>query len=336
MKKGFVQVSLVLSLFLMTLAYSVAGSVNASALGVLSHEEHSEMRIGEALALNADGPEYAPRDSREKPKPSKASRKSQSRRHSGERSHSYSAPNSNSVRAGNLGGSRGTPTPSSISHTGGQGNPPLRMSMRDRYFGVGSREIGFNIGTAHGFTDVQGNKGLGFGESLQFQLQNPGLNFGVYTKLRMVEWFGLSLGLDYARITGEDDGKLADFEGFSFGNNLVEFNARIAFYAPLSSMTVFDIYAFAGLALFSHNLKLYDQDGAAYKPQEEYGKLQPALPFGLGLSWLVGTRMVIGYEIGYRYSAFNYLDGVAPADSPYDAYLFNTLKVGFILKPSGR
>lgn len=291
------------------------------------------------VLLAASKTDYSPaigRRSGDKRPPSEASRRSQSRSHSRNRTQSYSPPESGSLNAGNLGSDRPAPSPSSVNQTRGQGRQPLRMSERDRYFGVGSRELGFSVGTAHSFTDLQGSKGLGLGESINFQVNNPGLTVGVYSKFRMVDWFGLSLGLDYARLTGTDDNSLSGFEGYSFENNLVEFNARIAFYAPLATKNSFDIYAFAGLGLFANNLKLLNADGIEEQPIGEFKVLQPAIPFGVGLSWLVGYRTVVGYEFGYRYTAFNLLDGVEPTNTRYDGYLFNAIRIGFIMKPRRR
>lgn len=336
MRKLFVLAFLLLSGVITAQADAFAGRGEAPARELTALEHAFIWDDADALIFVFDDPEYFPGGTREKPKSSKAGKISQSRRHSGGRSQSYKPPNSNSLRAGSLGSGRGAPSPSNVHYTSGQGKSSLRMSHRDRYFGVGSREFGFNLGTAHGFTDLQGSKGLGFGESLQFQVKNPGFTFGVYSKLRMVDWFGLSLGLDYGRINGEEDGTLEAFEGYSFENNLLEFNARLAFFAPLPSVNVFDIYAFAGLALFSNNLNLYDPEGFPVDTEGNFSKIQPAIPFGIGLSGLVGSRVVIGYELGYRYTSFNYLDGVAPFDSRYDGYLFSNIKIGFILKPRGK
>ncbi|MEE4175876.1 MAG: DUF6089 family protein [Bacteroides sp.] len=336
MRKLFVLVLLLFSGVITARSDAFADNWIAPARGLSAMDQVNNSEVTDALTLVFEDPEYYPEDSPDKPNSSKASKISQSRRHTGSRSQSYQAPNSSSLRAGSLGSSRGTPSPSILTQTRAQGKPSLRMSHRDRYFGVGSREFGFNIGTAHGFTDLQGSKGLGFGESLQFQVKNPGFTLGLYTKLRMVDWFGLSLGFDYGRVSGEGDNTLGPYEGYSFENNLVEFNARLAFYAPLASVNIFDIYAFAGLALFSNNLNLYDPEGFTVDTEGSFSKLQPAIPFGIGLSGLVGSRVVIGYELGYRYTSFNYLDGIAPVDTRYDGYLFNNIKIGFILKPRGK
>lgn len=318
-------------------SYAFNNAVNDYSLANLENTTGSE-DLSFAF-FTASNSEYFPltgRRSRDSRKGSEASKRSQSRRLGNTRSQSYRPPDSGSIQAGSLGSGRPAPSPSSVSQTRGGGRLPLRMSERDRYFGVGSREMGFNLGTAHSFTDIQGSKGLGFGESVNFQVSNPGITIGVYSKFRMVEWFGLSIGFDYARLSGEDQNDLNNYEGYSFENNMIEFNARVAFYAPLATKNEFDIYAFAGLGLFSNNISLKNADGLEVNPSSEFSNLQPAIPFGVGLSWLVGHRMVIGYEMGYRYTAFNMLDGVAPPDTRYDAYLFNTLRIGFILKPRRR
>ena len=267
-------------------------------------------------------------------KGSEASRRSRSQAHYGSPGASTRLPQSKSIDAASIGAGRAAPAPRTIGYTQGRGRPPLNQSERDQYFGVGGREIGFNFGTAHSFSDLQGNKAFRFSESVKYQLRNPGITMGVYSRIRMVEWFGLSLGFDLARLSGTANSNLAEFEGFSFENNLVEFNARIAFFAPLASRNIFDLYGFAGFALFVNNIILRNADGIETPVSGDFKVLQPALPFGVGLSWVVGHRMVLGYELGYRYTSFNLLDGVAPADTRYDAYLFNTLRIGFILKPN--
>lgn len=333
MKKWFVQASLVMIAVFLSPGPSFAGQEIKTASSGESLGADADLVQADIGARDFLDPEYAPMDSRKKPKPSRASKNSQSRRHTGSPSQSYGAPSSGSIRPGTLGGSRATPTPSNNLQASGQGKPPLRMSHRDRYFGLGSRELGLNIGTVHAFTDLQGTKGLPFGESLNFQIKNPGIALGLYSRLRMVDWFGLSLGIDFARISGEDNGSMEEYEGYSFENNLLEFNARIAFYAPISSKNVFDIYGFAGLALFNNSLSLMNAEGVPVEPRGEFRNLQPALPFGIGFSWMAGYRVVVGFEAGYRYSAFNYLDGIAPVNTRYDSYLFTNFKIGYILNP---
>jgi opacity protein-like surface antigen len=273
---------------------------------------------------------------RSKPKQTEASRRSRSRSHNIDRAQSYRPAASSSVRPGKLGFFRPSPQPSNVSHTRGHSRASLRPTDRQRYFGVGGRELGFNIGTAHSFNDIQASKGLGFTESVNHIVNYPGLSLGVYYRFRMVEWFGLNLGFDYGRLSGENFNSLSGFEGYSFTNDIFEFNSRIAFYAPLSSRNEFDIYGFAGLALFHNNPKLSDSEGNPVNVSLEYSKIQPAIPFGVGFSWRVNHQLVIGYELGYRYTAFNLLDGAEPLDTRYDAYMFNNLRVGFILKPRRR
>jgi len=209
---------------------------------------------------------------------------------------------------------------------------PALRSFRNRELGLGSREIGFHGGTSHTFTDVQGTKGQNLGTTLDLLRHDAGLAFGVYYRVRTIDWFGLSLGLDFASLSGKNRDNLSALYNYSFSNLLFEINARIIFFAPLPSITVFDLYGFSGFSIFTNFLSLKDQTGSKVEP-DEFRMLQLALPFGIGISRRIGTRFVAGYELGYRHTAFNMLDGVSPRDTRNDAYLFNTLRFGFVLNP---
>ncbi|HSV75451.1 MAG TPA: DUF6089 family protein [Bacteroidales bacterium] len=210
--------------------------------------------------------------------------------------------------------------------------PPQR-SLRNQILGLGGREIGFNAGTSHAFTDIQGTKGQNIGNTFDLFLQDPGLALGVYYRVRMVDWFGLSIGVDFATLSGKNTDNLSALYNFSFSNYLLEFNSRIIFFAPLPSITVFDLYGFAGFAMFANFLTLKNQTGSKVEP-DEFRLIQFAIPLGIGISRRIGNRFVAGYEIGYRHTAFNMLDGISPRDTRNDAYLFNTLRFGFILNPA--
>jgi|GEM_PF-1563764 hypothetical protein len=208
-----------------------------------------------------------------------------------------------------------------------------QRSLRNQVMGLGGREIGFNAGTSHAFTDIQGTKGKNIGNTFDLFLQGPGLAFGVYYRLRMVDWFGLSIGVDFATLSGKNTDNLSAIYNFSYSNYLLEFNSRIIFFAPLPSMTVFDLYGFSGFAMFANFLTLKNQTGSKVEP-DEFRPLQFAIPLGIGISRRIGNRFVAGYEIGYRHTAFNMLDGISPRDTRNDAYLFSTLRFGFILNPA--
>ncbi len=264
---------------------------------------------------------------------SPASASSRSEPHSNEPKRRTSTPDTRSVDPGEIGEERSRPVRSASSPpTTGQRQEPLGTSLREDYYGVGSREIGISFGTAHSFVDLTGTKTMGFGDNLEYQFQNIDFTAGIFGRYRVNNWFGLNVGLDYARFTGENtDGAIEDLSPYRFENDVFEVSGKMEFFIPMRTATVFDIYAFGGISLFYTNPSLFDQDGTSVAVEASYSQMQPAIPFGIGVSGLVGNRIKIGYELGYRYTVLNSLDGLELPDTRYDSYLFNALKVGFLL-----
>ncbi len=222
--------------------------------------------------------------------------------------------------------------------TCGDNHRPLRLSRKKGWGYLGAFKIGITAGTSHSFSDIHRNKYLGYGETISSLWKNAGLNGGIYFNYRHVNHFGLGAGLNLIHISGtahsEDNSSIpADdiVAGFAFENQILEFNGRLMFYVPLATQRIFDIYAFVGLSLYYNFLELRDQNQLVTFPTEDYDKLQMALPLGVGFSFKVGRRFSFGFESGYRYTPFNYLDGISPPDTKYDAFLLNQVKFGFFL-----
>ncbi|GEM_PF-1668052 len=267
----------------------------------------------------------------ERRSPSAAS--SRSEPHSNEPKKKDATPDSRSVDPGEVGDDRGRRVSTSSSPpTTSQRREPLGPSLREEYYGVGSREIGISLGTAHSFVDLTGTKSMGFGDNLDYQFSNIDLAAGLFARFRVNNWFGLNVGLDYARFSGEDtEGLLENHAFHRFENDVFEASGKMEFFIPMRSATIFDIYGFGGISLFYTNPDLFDQTGTSVAVEASYSQIQPAIPFGIGISGLVGNRVKIGYELGYRYTVLNSLDGVEIPDTRYDSYLFNALKVSLLL-----
>jgi len=203
---------------------------------------------------------------------------------------------------------------------------------------LGIFEFGVKGGISQSFTDIQRNKNLGFFEAVKGVFENTGYNAGVYINYRHVNHFGIGAGLNVIGISGlalspnnEQIGADDVVAGFYFENQIFEFNGRLMFYAPIPTQRVFDVYAFFGLSVFYNILELRDQNQLVRPPTEDFSKLQMALPFGVGVSLRVGRIGSIGFESGYRYTPFNFLDGKSPPDTRYDAFLLNQVKLGIFL-----
>lgn len=65
-------------------------------------------------------------------------------------------------------------------------------------------------------------------------------------------------------------------------------------------------YVFGGIALFG--ITQPDE-----KP-EEYSNVQPSIPFGVGIKYILNPKLYLGLEFGARKTFFDYLDNVSRSD----------------------
>ncbi|MFO7977476.1 MAG: hypothetical protein R6U64_02340, partial [Bacteroidales bacterium] len=212
---------------------------------------------------------------------------------------------------------------------------PVGPSYRDKYFGQSKREVGLNVGTAHAFTDLTGTKNVPLPEALNYQVQNPDITLGVFARFRIVEWFGLSVALDYAKFSGMDQtGEYDDYINHTFKNQVFELGGKIEFFAPMNFGSPFDVYGFSGLSMLYNDPKVYDAGGLETNPLQSPNIFQPAIPLGIGFNVRLSPRVKLGYELGYRHLIYNYLEGVFIPGTGYDSYFFNQVKVSYGLRLS--
>lgn len=245
----------------------------------------------------------------------------------------YMPPKSNSIDPGFY------PRRARVNYTTNAGfvrnNPtnPLRPSRRQRQLAVGSWDIGALFGTSHSITDMQNNKSLGFAEFVDYHTGHFNFSFGVFTRFQAADWYAVSSGLKYAYFEGmKDPDSDIDFEspGNSFENKTYEFFIKNEFYAPFLYYNASDLYLFTGVTVFYANVELMD-DGQSLELPGDFEPIQPALAFGIGYSYNIYNSLKIGYEFGWRYTLFNYIDGVSSINHGYDSYFFNLITVSYPL-----
>ncbi|MCA6074423.1 DUF6089 family protein [Fulvivirga sedimenti] len=73
-------------------------------------------------------------------------------------------------------------------------------------------------------------------------------------------------------------------------------------------------YFFGGLAIFGIA-------GNEDKP-EDYSNIQPAIPFGAGVKYILNPKWYIGFELGARKTFFDYLDNVSDGDGVTKDYQY--------------
>lgn len=143
--------------------------------------------------------------------------------------------------------------------------------------------------------------------------------------------------LTWFQISG-DDAKADDDRkdrNLSFRANCYEVSAiGIVNLTPLGMRFYqrpnWNIHAFAGIGLVHFNPKAkYDDEWVALAPLQtenvKYNRLQPVIPFGLGVRYKAGPFFNIVLEGGYRLTFTDYLDDVSKREYVDPALLKNDL-----------
>ena len=76
----------------------------------------------------------------------------------------------------------------------------------------------------------------------------------------------------------------------------------------------FTPYLFAGFSLFIIS-------GNAQK-NAEYSNVQPAIPFGGGMKYILNPRWYVAFEVGIRKTFFDYLDNISDGDLSLKNYQY--------------
>ncbi len=245
----------------------------------------------------------------------------------------HTPPSSNSRNPQTLNGRRGQ-----VNYTTNadfiQNRPsiPIQPTLREQRLATGKWELGVLLGTSHSVTDIQKNKNLEFIDFVDYQASNFEYGFGIFTRYQAASWFALNGGMKYALLTGANKPP-ADFEyeSYSFENNIFEFFLKTEFHAPFLQNTASKAYIFSGVSVYFTEVSLKDGDGQIHPITDDFEQIQPALPFGIGYSYTFSNFISVGYEFGWRYTPFHYLDGVVTDERSYDSYFFNMLTISYPL-----
>jgi hypothetical protein len=190
-------------------------------------------------------------------------------------------------------------------------------------------EIGLFAGVSNYYGDLQDKWFPNYG-------YKP--NAGIIYKYFMHPRVGFRLGANYTRLTAADslsDIPVKKLRNLRFETGLFEAHAGL----ELNLLAV-DIdrakvspYVFAGVALFYYNsftdgvngekvylrpLSTEGQGIPTYPDRKQYSLVNAAFPVGGGMKFFVGKTLMITTELGFRYTATDYLDDVSKSYVQYD------------------
>jgi hypothetical protein len=296
-------------------------NLSVETINTINHfSEHSQLQLHDNFFRRLFGS-----------KKTKAERVSRSQRHSN-KPQRYTPPPSQSQDPQSYSPrSSGASASSSNQAIRNEPKPPLQTSLRDQYYATGIWEVGFSLGTAHTITDISGNKGLELNEFADYHTNNYNLKLGFFTRYIMNEWFALSLGMDYANLSGQVPfgENIPENLPFRFTNDIFEFYAKTELMLPLLARSPFDLYGFVGIGLFFSDARVFDVRDRIVESDVDYSQVQPVIPMGMGFSYKLPNGLRLGYEFGWRNTIFHYLDGVRMTPDNYDNYFFNSLKISY-------
>ena len=154
---------------------------------------------------------------------------------------------------------------------------------------------------------------------------------GILYKYFMNPHIGIRTGLSYTNLTAADS--LSNIpankaRNLSFATHLIELHAalEINFCTLEIGKRHFTPYIFGGLAVFYYDPYAIDPLGhqvylrplstegeglPMYPDRKEYSLVNMSFPFGGGFKFFLHERVILGCELGFRYTNTDYLDDVS-------------------------
>lgn len=156
-------------------------------------------------------------------------------------------------------------------------------------------------------------------------------NVGVFYKYFMNPRVGIRLGANYSKITAADslsDIAVKRIRNLRFESKLFEMHAglEINLLGVDRERAKVSPYIFGGLSVFYFNpytdglnnekvllrpLSTEGQGMDQYPDRKNYSNVNVALPFGGGMKFFIGKALMLTTELGFRYTATDYLDDVS-------------------------
>lgn len=162
---------------------------------------------------------------------------------------------------------------------------------------------------------------------------NPNACFGIYSKVKLNDYFHTSIDLNYYRISSND---FIPKRGLSFRSDNFEF-LTLGYFEFLNFNTFrrlkrsefpISLHIFTGFGITTNNPKtFYDGKWVELRPLRtenvKYSNIALVFPIGFGISYQVNKYVTLELNSSYRFTNTDYLDDVSnvyanPNDLPND------------------
>lgn len=210
-------------------------------------------------------------------------------------------------------------------------------------------ELGLSMGVANSMTDIAAAEAQTQASITDVYSRGLSPALGVYSRYRFNRLFAMKANINGVLLKGDDRwSPNIDVvnRGKSFSNSILETNLLTEFYVSRSNLnpkrdfgtSLLDFFVFTGVSAFYHSPEVLgpiidDFDADLLQRENAYNNIQMAIPLGIGLQWTIGQRWVLGLDVNFRYTFFDYLDGFRrPYSNRNDYFFTSNFNLGYIPK----
>lgn len=187
--------------------------------------------------------------------------------------------------------------------------------------------------------------------------QTPSFTIGVNAARILNAYFAVRVNAAFGRIRGNDAAykqpAWRQYRNFNFTSPVTEFSAQLVWnpYGNNSHETGqrFTPYLFGGLGAgfirVSRDYSQLDTTAFGFSSKQQSGlRIDSAvspprsllvIPVGAGCSYALGSRWSLHYEIGFRYTFSDYVDGFSQAANPSSKDYYHTQTLGLMYRFGG-
>jgi hypothetical protein len=222
-----------------------------------------------------------------------------------------------------------------------------KLKRMESIFGIGTTNVYSDLGGAPNATSLL------FIKDITFRSTRPSVYLGLRYRINPRSSVKTSLIYGYSK-TEDYGGSRNEARGFSSTTQLLEFSGNYEFYllpefrimrsaamfnrrGMINDYSSLGVYLFTGLgATFYWPHLTVD----AERPGDEYKNnmgITGALPLGAGFKIIVSDKWMVGYEIGYRQSLSDFMDGFkSPWSKRWDGYWISSINLIYRMPTSRR
>jgi OmpA-OmpF porin, OOP family len=222
-----------------------------------------------------------------------------------------------------------------------------KLKRIEAIMGIGTTNVYSDLGGAPNATDLL------FIKDITFRSTRPSVYAGLRYRVDPKSTIKTAMIYGYSK-TSDYEGSRNEDRGFTSVTQLVEITANYEYYflpenrrlrsaamfnrrGMINNYSSFGAYAFAGLGgtFFWPKLTVEEE-----RPGDQYKDnmgITLAIPIGLGIKYIISDKWMLGYEIGYRQTITDFLDGFkSPTSNRPDIYWISTLNLSYRIPTSRR